>query len=279
MNYSTIYFQFIENRRCIENNIKGYSEKHHIIPKSRYGSNDPRNIIKLSAKDHIHAHILLAKIYGGSMWYAISYMVNHPSKNRRIPTKMLIKAAAFNISSRKHHSEQTKRKMSDAAIGKPKSDAMRAKMVTIAKNRVLSPEHLEKLVSHGKSFKGKKQSIDTRRKRKMSNLGKKLSTGHCKKISNSQKGEKGHFYGKKHSNETICKMKRARAYIKLWYELLGIKNKKSSLAVKVKCTTTNEIFNSYSEAGTHFKMKKETVKRLIAENRPHATKRIKFIVL
>lgn len=63
---------------------------------------------------------------------------------------------------------------------------------------------------------GKKLSEETRRKlseaRKGNKnmLGRKLSEETRKKMSDAQKGAKNHFYGKKHTTETIEKMKAAR---------------------------------------------------------------------
>lgn len=61
MNYTKIYESIIERSKNRE--IKGYTEKHHIIPKCIGGSNDKSNITKLTAREHYIAHQLLVKIY------------------------------------------------------------------------------------------------------------------------------------------------------------------------------------------------------------------------
>jgi len=53
------YIKFINN--CQKINFVGYTEKHHIIPKSFGGDNSKTNLIDLSAKHHYVAHLLLAK--------------------------------------------------------------------------------------------------------------------------------------------------------------------------------------------------------------------------
>jgi hypothetical protein len=45
------------------NPAPGYSEKHHIIPKSLGGSDAPENIVRLSAREHYICHLLLTKIH------------------------------------------------------------------------------------------------------------------------------------------------------------------------------------------------------------------------
>jgi hypothetical protein len=74
MDYQRIYREFIANRKAMESSLTGYTERHHIVPKSRGGANDPSNIISLTAEDHFFAHLLLAKIYRGRMWFAVRWM-------------------------------------------------------------------------------------------------------------------------------------------------------------------------------------------------------------
>jgi hypothetical protein len=61
MNYCKIYNLIIRNR--IINPIDGYTETHHIIPRSLGGSNDLDNLVKLSAREHYICHFLLMKMY------------------------------------------------------------------------------------------------------------------------------------------------------------------------------------------------------------------------
>lgn len=88
MNYLKHYCNLIrkaENRTPPE----GYTEKHHIFPKSIYGKN--RRIAVLTAREHYIAHALLEKIYikryglndrkSIKMIYAFSFMNKHTNKN------------------------------------------------------------------------------------------------------------------------------------------------------------------------------------------------------
>jgi len=58
--YTKWYYQIIESAKQIP--YSGYTEKHHIIPKSLGGSNDPTNIVPLSARQHFICHMLLTKM-------------------------------------------------------------------------------------------------------------------------------------------------------------------------------------------------------------------------
>lgn len=82
MDYAKLYKKFILSRREIEGNfIEGdYFESHHIFPRSLGGDNSPENLIKLSPEDHYFAHLLLAKIHGGWMWYPLFLMARRSSR-------------------------------------------------------------------------------------------------------------------------------------------------------------------------------------------------------
>lgn len=75
--YTLIYYRIIDRARFRK--IKGYIEKHHIIPKSLGGSNNKSNIVSLTAKEHFICHMLLTKMveqqYRQKMihaWWAMS---------------------------------------------------------------------------------------------------------------------------------------------------------------------------------------------------------------
>ena len=75
MNYANHYNKLITHAISRTDVLK-YTEKHHAIPKSLGGENTGENIVPLTPKEHFIAHLLLAKIYGGKMWYAAFMMSN-----------------------------------------------------------------------------------------------------------------------------------------------------------------------------------------------------------
>ena len=54
--------------------VEGYSEKHHIVPRSHGGTNKKDNLIALTPRQHFIAHRMLWKAYGGSMARAFFLM-------------------------------------------------------------------------------------------------------------------------------------------------------------------------------------------------------------
>jgi len=85
MNYQKVYEQLI-NRAIDRKSLNGYFERHHIVPKSLGGSDESNNIVSLTAREHFIAHVLLAKVHGGTLWYAVIRMKG--SKNRYVNSRL-----------------------------------------------------------------------------------------------------------------------------------------------------------------------------------------------
>ena len=87
MNYTKIYNLIISRRK--QNPASGYTENHHIIPKSLGGNDLPPNLVALTAKEHYICHLLLTKIYKddyrsfGKMLKAFIMMSNCNSSNQQ----------------------------------------------------------------------------------------------------------------------------------------------------------------------------------------------------
>jgi len=98
MNYERIYAEFIADRRLKERSLVGYTEKHHIIPRSFGGDDDAKNLIRLTPGDHYFAHECLARIHGGKMWAALYFMSHNgtTSANGAIVTRRKYETARKN---------------------------------------------------------------------------------------------------------------------------------------------------------------------------------------
>jgi hypothetical protein len=64
MNKYTRWYNNITEQAKVRT-IDGYTEKHHIIPRSLGGSNDADNIVRLTAREHFVCHWLLTKMHLG----------------------------------------------------------------------------------------------------------------------------------------------------------------------------------------------------------------------
>lgn len=81
MNYERVYLRLI-NAAKSRNNC-GYTEKHHIIPKAHGGTNDPENIVALTAREHFLAHWLLVKVYKSPAMARAFRLLTDTNKKRR----------------------------------------------------------------------------------------------------------------------------------------------------------------------------------------------------
>lgn len=72
------YIKFIDY--CRQIGFTGYTENHHIIPKSFGGSNNKDNLIKLSARHHYIAHLLLAKATNNQKMIKALHMMVYSTK-------------------------------------------------------------------------------------------------------------------------------------------------------------------------------------------------------
>ena len=190
--YTSIYFKIVN--RAVNRILTEYTERHHIIPVSLGGTNDRKNIVKLTAKEHYIVHLLLPhmvsdlihkrKMYaaimcmtkmhsqtprrhisiGSSRFYEISKQhidFGASSRGRKQPIEERQKRA----NSLRGHitTEETRRKIGDANRGRklpPVTDATRKKLSEAGKGRKLSDESRKKLSDSSKKrghngFKGK----------------------------------------------------------------------------------------------------------------------------
>lgn len=193
-NFTENYFQIIEiaNKRCpgyatrrAAKKILGYTEKHHIIPKSLGGSDDPSNLVWLTAAEHLQLHLLLINMIEEKdlirkMYSAVIRMCNPQSKTQQ---------RIFNS----NYDDLRKE------CAKMHSDYMKIKH-SGSKNPFFNKKHSEeskKLISLG--GKGLKRTNETRKNLSLSKIGNKnpatliVTCPHCNKTGKSGGMRKHHF--------------------------------------------------------------------------------------
>lgn len=189
------YDHFITERklRTLPDNTP--TENHHILPKSLGGTDSPDNLITLSIREHYIAHLILWKAFGGKMSTAFHNMINFRRYKIYMTSRQYSELREDFINSMsgdkhpfygKHHSADTKKLMSETRKGMPSH----------RKGKKLSKSHTN--------------NIKTCLKGNAYREGKLHSEESKKKISEAITGNKNPFYGKKHSPETIAKL-RAKA--------------------------------------------------------------------
>lgn len=82
--YTQIYYRII--KRALGRALSGYTEVHHVIPKSLGGTNEKNNLVSLTAREHFICHLLLTKMTVGSdrskMVRAVFYLTGKGKSNR-----------------------------------------------------------------------------------------------------------------------------------------------------------------------------------------------------
>jgi hypothetical protein len=83
MDYKKIHDKIIE--RAKTRKLEGYVEKHHIIPKCMNGTNEPNNLVKLTAREHFLIHWLLHEMYPDNtdLKYAFWSMCRNSGNQKR----------------------------------------------------------------------------------------------------------------------------------------------------------------------------------------------------
>jgi 5-methylcytosine-specific restriction endonuclease McrA len=121
--YTNWYYSIINSAKV--RIISGYSESHHIIPKSLGGSNLQDNLVKLTAREHFICHRLLTHMTTGDnrkkMLYALGRFIQCNSiQERRFTARQyeIIRKAISEARTGNKHSAETKQKISKKRKGK-----------------------------------------------------------------------------------------------------------------------------------------------------------------
>lgn len=180
MNYERTYRALIAMRMTTP--ADGYTERHHIIPKCRGGSDDHDNIVRLTAREHFIAHALLARMHGGVLWLAVIRMKGRRFGdgyvNSRLYEMARVEWAAWSSANQCGENHW--------AFGKP------SPLRGVKRPEFSGPNHPR--------F-GQKMSPEQTAALALANTGAKRSSETKRRISESQQGDKNHRFGKALSAE------------------------------------------------------------------------------
>ena len=163
--YTSWYNQIIESAK--QNPNTGYIERHHIIPRCMNGSNDPENIVPLTARQHFICHMLLVKMVSDST-----------HKTKLVYAAILLSSVSgFHITSRLYE------KMKSSIVI---TDEEREKRSLRMKEAYANNPMLRK--SKGDANRGKRMSIEQRQRLSEINSGKTIPEETRSKISDTMRG-------------------------------------------------------------------------------------------
>lgn len=140
MNYQKIYDSLI-NSRLKTTTPSDYYETHHILPRCLGGTDDEENLIRLTAREHFFAHLLLAKIHGGKLWHGLHLMASRVTGR--------ISSHIYEMQ-RKHSAKVHSKFMKGRKppnFGKKMSDAQKRKLSKAHSGKTLSSEHRLKVLA------------------------------------------------------------------------------------------------------------------------------------
>jgi hypothetical protein len=222
--YYNLYCRIIESAKK-RNGTDGYSELHHITPRSLGGSENPENLVYLTAREHYIAHRLLVKCLTGKakakMVLAWNLMINgHAKKYYKVSSRQyqLLREqygeAIRQIRTGARHSQETKQKISNSQKGKTISE--RTKKIISAKNKgrhvgkKMPKSHGEKISKALLGHKKTKEWVDkiNRNPSKImktaeKHRGMKRSEESRKRMSDAAKGRVAWNKGKKNPNYNL----------------------------------------------------------------------------
>ena len=192
MNKYQRWYQNITDRARMQT-IQGYVERHHVIPRSLGGSDEPTNLVNLTAREHFICHWLLVKMTTGKdhhkMLNALRIMRAEKKGQQRYTTK--ITARVYENIKQEYAKLQSK-------TFKGKGNGFYGKHHTPEAKAAISEKN-----------KGKKLSEQQIAKQKLAMTGRKrkpFSIEHKTKMSESKQGENNSNYGKIASDETRKKI-------------------------------------------------------------------------
>lgn len=139
--YTKWYFQI--TNRAKERVLKGYTEKHHIIPKSIGGSNDPTNIAILTAREHFICHYLLTKMVDNHFKKKMFNALNKMRQSKYTQRRIKMNSRQFEYL-RKGLSENNKGP-NNPMFGKSHTDDVKKRLSEIHSGKSLSPEHIARI--------------------------------------------------------------------------------------------------------------------------------------
>jgi hypothetical protein len=192
MNKYTTWYTAITDRARTRK-LDGYTERHHVIPKSLNGTDNKTNLVDLTAREHFICHWLLTKMYTGEAKSKMIYALNGMKRNGKFTQRYetLITSRVYE-SLKKEFSivhSATMKGRDPWNRGIPITEEQREKNRIAATGKKRSAEAIAKAVA---KQLGQKRSEETKLKMSLASKGKPkgpMSEENKLKISQGTKGK------------------------------------------------------------------------------------------
>lgn len=194
--YTNSYFRLVD--RAANREVQGYTETHHIVPKSLGGTDASSNLVKLTAREHFICHLLLIKMVDDTVKYKMVYAAWQQSRPRpytslkvssRIYEMLRMEmSASYKGRARPPFSDQWKANMKAGAASRKKVEMTEERLLQIRE----SVAKRKKLIGEDNPFYGKSHSQETIDKIKEVNK-REHKCPHCGKVGASNSMKRWHF--------------------------------------------------------------------------------------
>ena len=135
--YTRWYYSIIN--RAQSRLISGYTEKHHIIPRSLGGKNNQDNLVSLTAREHFICHLMLTRMTTGQsrnkMISAVFYLTGKGKANRN---NIIRNSHLYEKLKREHASNVSKLKK---GCKQPPRTIQTKQRLSISKTGKLNPQY------------------------------------------------------------------------------------------------------------------------------------------
>lgn len=176
MDYKSIYDSIIERAKS-RGEIDGYTERHHIVPRSLGGRDTKDNIVTLTAREHFICHMCLARFTEG--------------KNR---AKMITAARFMCVANNPHQDRYYNSRLYEIAKRDYTENVLRGHEYWVSENthsdeanRKRSKSMKAYTAKHGANFKGETHTEEARAKMSKAGLGKPKSPEHRAKMAEANR--------------------------------------------------------------------------------------------
>lgn len=187
LKYERWYNNLIEKARSrIEKDPNDYYEVHHIIPKSLGGTNDESNLVTLTYREHIIAHMLLSEIYPNNtkLIFAARAMLIHNSNSTRPDAIKYISTRSI---------ARIKQKAIEVRRGMKMPEGFGERIAEHNRNRVVTEETKKKISNANTGKKRSEKQLEVLKRNSWEkgyepwNKGMKMSEETKKKLSDTRK--------------------------------------------------------------------------------------------
>lgn len=188
MDYHKHYSLLIDRARV--RLLESYTERHHIVPRCIGGSDDKDNLVDLTPEEHYLAHQLLVKMYPGHRgiaYAAILMGANGPNKRNNKTYGWLKRRYSESCQGR---TPWNKGKTWEEIYGDEKATEMKEQASLIRKGKALGPLSAETRSNMSAAAKGRPKTAAHKAKIGLAHFGMKRSAEACQNISTSLLGKK-----------------------------------------------------------------------------------------